>query len=51
MSIIDKSTIVFDFLVSLVLHSSANSSVGAMGAKAPSKDMDYATLSARAVPP
>ena len=40
LSIVDLS---FDFLVSLVPHLSASSSVGAMGAKAPSKDKDYTT--------
>ena len=44
MSIVDLS---FDFLVSLVLHLCASSSVGAMGAKAPSKDKDYTTWIAR----
>ena len=45
LSIVDLS---FDFLVSLVLHFCASSSVGAMGAKAPSKDKDYTTWIARA---
>ena len=44
LSIVDLS---FDFLASLVPHFSASSSVGAMGAKAPSKDKDYTTWIAR----
>ena len=45
LSIVDLS---FDFLASLVPHFCASSSVGAMGAKAPSKDKDYTTWIARA---
>ena len=44
LSIVDLS---FDFLVSLVPHLCASSSVGAMGAKAPLKDKDYTTWIAR----